>query len=101
MVNQTITLKKAQFKTKGAQKRSGEVSSSSGATQKQRIWILHSVYRPTAPAPRSSYVGPCLPPPPPRLPKPETAPHNATPLRPQDGLCFKCRQPGHISRECP
>src|SRR3954471_15891861 len=101
MVNQTITLETAQFKYKGAQKRSREVGSSSGATQKQRVWIPHNVYRPTAPAPRPSYVAPRQPLPPPRLPKPETAPHNATPLRPQDGLCFKCRRPGHFSRDCP
>src|SRR3954469_23460247 len=39
MVNQTLTLETAQFKYKGAQKRSREVGSSSGATQKQRVWI--------------------------------------------------------------
>ena len=101
MVNQTITLETTQFKYKGAQKRSREVGSSSGATQKQRVWIPHSVYRPTVPAPRPSYVAPRLPPPPQRQPKPETAPPNTAPLRPQDGLCFKCRQPGHIARDCP
>src|SRR3954465_4274986 len=92
MVNHTITLETAQFKYKGAQKRSREAGSSSSPAQKQRIWIPHSVYRPTAPAARPSYVAPRLPPPPPRQPKPESAPHNATPLRHQDGLCFKCRQ---------
>src|SRR3954466_1938568 len=50
MVNQTITLETAQFKYKGAQKRSHEVGSSSGATQKQRFWLPHSVYSPAAPA---------------------------------------------------
>src|SRR4051812_36927011 len=101
MVNRTITLETAQFKYKGAQKRSCEVGSSSGATQKQRVWIPHSVYRPAAPAPRPSYVAPRLPPPPQRQPKPETTPPNTAPLRPQDGLCFKCRQPRHIARDCP
>src|SRR3954466_10216935 len=64
MVNQTITLETTQFKYKGAQKRSREVGSSSGATMKKRVWIPHYVYRPTAPAPRPSYVTPRLPPPP-------------------------------------
>src|SRR3954468_21137874 len=58
MVNQTITLETAQFKYKGAHKRSREVGSSSGTTQKQRVWILHNVYHPTAPTPRPSYVAP-------------------------------------------
>src|SRR3954463_1286306 len=86
MVNQTITLETAQFKYKGAQKRSREVGSSSGATVKQRVWIPHSVYRPTNLAPRTSYVAPRLSPPAQRQPKLETAPHNAAPLRLQDGL---------------
>src|SRR4051812_31472392 len=55
---------------------------------------------PPVPVPRPSYAAPLLPPPPP-APRALPPPPNAAPLRPQDGLCFKCRQPGHISRECP
>ena len=64
MVNQTITLETAQFCYKGAQKRSREAGSSSTSAQKQRVWITHIVYRPTAPTARPSYVAPRLLPPP-------------------------------------
>src|SRR4051812_9427377 len=55
---------------------------------------------PPAPVTSPSYAAPRLPPPPPR-PRALPPPPNATPLRPQDGLCFKCRQPGHFSRGFP
>src|SRR3954469_3089412 len=66
MVNQTITLEIAQLKFGGSPKRPRDAGSSSGTTQKQRVWLPHSVFRPTAPAARPSYVAPRLPPPPPR-----------------------------------
>src|SRR3954462_9926673 len=81
-------------------KRHRDVGSSSGATQKRRIWIPNSVTMPLVPVPRPSYAAPRLPPPPPR-PRALPPPPTAAPLRPQDGLCFKCRQPVHISRDCP
>src|SRR4051812_3067277 len=100
LVNKAITVETAQMEHKNSLKRYRDVGSSSGATQKRRIWLPTSVTHSAVPAPRSSYVAPRMPPPP-QLPRALPAPPNATPLRPQDGLCFTCRQPGHFFRECP
>src|SRR4051812_3053467 len=100
MVSKAIFIETAQMEHKDSLKRPRDVDSSSGATQKRRIWLPNSVTMPSVPVPRPSYSAPRLPPPPPR-PSALPPPTNVAPLRPQDGLCFKCRQPGHISTECP
>src|SRR3954464_14290124 len=100
MVNKAITVKTAQMKHKNSLKRYRDVGSSLGATQKRRIWLPASVTHSAVPAPRPSYAAPRLPPPP-QMPRALPAPPNATPLRPQDGLCFTCRQPGHFPGSAP
>ena len=58
------------------------------------------MYYAHAPAPRSSYAAPRLPPPPPRQPRLPAPPPRVPPSRPEDGLCFKCGRPGHRARDC-
>src|SRR3954467_9304042 len=100
MVNKAISVETAQMEHRDSLKRHRDVGSSLGATQKRRIWLPNSVTMPPFPIPRPSYAAPRLPPPPPR-PRALPPPANATPLRPQDGVCFKCHQPGHFSTEGP
>ena len=58
------------------------------------------MYRPAAPAPRQTYAAPRLPPPPQRQPLRDVPPQASAP-NPNDGLCFKCGLPGHLSRNFP
>ena len=49
LVNKAITVETAMMEHKEAQKRSRDVGSSSGATQKRRIWLPYSVAQPPSP----------------------------------------------------
>src|SRR4051812_43376766 len=100
MVNKAISIETAQMEHRDSLKRHRDVGSSSGTTQKRRIWLPNSVTMPPPPVLAPSYAAPRMTPPPPKL-EAQPPPANATPLRPQDGLCFKCHQPGLFSWECP
>ena len=82
LVNKAITYETAQLQHSDTQNRSRGAGSSSGATQKRRLWLPYSVTHPPAPAPRPSYAAPRLPPPPSRQPRALPPPPNAAPLRP-------------------
>jgi hypothetical protein len=69
LVNKAIMVETGLKKHKEATRRTREAGSSSGSSsQKRRIWIPQSMYRPAAPVYRPSYAAPHLPPPPPRQP---------------------------------
>ncbi|XP_073363082.1 uncharacterized protein [Aegilops tauschii subsp. strangulata] len=101
IVNKAIQVETGLQEHQGSLRRRHDTGSSSGpSAQKRQIWIPHSNYGPTAPAPRQSYVAPRLPPPPQRQPL-RAVPPQAPDPNPNDGLCFKCGLPGHLSRKCP
>src|ERR1043165_5858807 len=80
MVNKAISIETAQLEHRDSLMRHRDVGSSSGATQKRRIWLPNSVTMPHVPVPRLSYDAPRLPRPPPR-PRALPPPTNTTPLR--------------------
>src|SRR3954465_167317 len=90
MVNKAINVETAQMEHKNSLKRYRDIGSSSGATQKRRIWLPTSVTHSAVPAPRPSYAAPRLPPPP-QMPRALPAPpiHQGPEylgFRPADGL---------------
>ena len=98
IVNKAIQVEAGLREHQGSLRRSHDAGSSSGpSTQKHRIWIPHSMYRPTAAAPRQSYAAPRLPPPPQRQPL-RVVPPQAPAPDPNDGLCFRCGHPGHLAK---
>ena len=101
LVNKAIQVETGLQEHQGSLRRSRDAGPSSGpSAQKRRIWIPHSMYHPTAPAPRQSYVAPRLPPQPQRQPLRAVPPQASAPNH-NNGLCFKCGLPGHRSRKCP
>ena len=91
LVNKAINVETGLQEHQSSQKRNHDTGSSSGPpSQKRKIWIPNSMYRPNAPTPRQSYAAPRLPTAPtrqPRLPAPPPQAHVPTP---NNGMCYKC-----------
>ena len=101
LVNKAINVETGLQEHQSSHRRNRDTGSSSGSpSQKRKIWIPNSMYRPNAPAPRKSYAAPRLPPPPSRQSKLPAPPPGAPVPTPNNGLCFRCGQPGHRAREC-
>jgi hypothetical protein len=100
-VNRAINVETGLQEYQSSHRRNRDTGSSSGSpSQKRKIWIPNSMYRPNASAPRQTYAAPRLPPPPSRQSRLPAPPSQAPVPTPNNGLCFKCGQPGHRARDC-
>jgi hypothetical protein len=98
LVNKAINVETGLQEHQSSHRRNRDTGSCSGpSSQKRRIWIPNSMYQPTARAQRQSYAAPRLPPPPTRQPRLITPPPQAPVPTPNNGLCYKCGQPGHLA----
>jgi hypothetical protein len=100
LVSQAYRVETGLAKYQESLKRTRDVGSFSGQpVQKRRVWIPHNVHHRPAPTPRPSYVAPRLPPPLRQLRTQDDKPTAMAPI-PNDGLCHKCGQTGHLAINC-